>query len=169
MCNVYGISLLAECINFLTFSFHFWTLPRITRKNIIVHIVRRGFDFKLTFHDLSDPCVCQMEFCEKSTLRTCIDTGLYEDMGRAWRLFHEVVDGLVHIHEQGIIHRDLKPVNIFLDVNDQVKIGDFGLATTDIISQLGVSHSCHEVGDGGRLRSRDDRHHITARGESQLS
>ena len=34
--------------------------------------------------------------------------------------------------------------------------GDFGVVTTDIISQLGVSHSCHEVGDGGRLQSRDD-------------
>lgn len=75
----------------------------------------------------------QMEFCEKSTLRTAIDTNLFEDQERLWRLFTEVVEGLAHIHQQGMIHRDLKPVNIFLDNNDQVKIGDFGLATTNIL------------------------------------
>ncbi|KAG5306395.1 E2AK4 kinase, partial [Pseudoatta argentina] len=78
----------------------------------------------------------QMEFCEKSTLRTAIDNGLYEDEERFWRLFREIVEGLAHIHQQGMIHRDLKPVNIFLDSNDHVKIGDFGLATTNILSSL---------------------------------
>lgn len=78
----------------------------------------------------------QMEFCEKSTLRTAIDNGLYEDEERVWRLFREIVEGLAHIHQQGMIHRDLKPVNIFLDSNDHVKIGDFGLATTNILSSL---------------------------------
>lgn len=78
----------------------------------------------------------QMEFCEKSTLRTAIDNGLYEDDERVWRLFREIVEGLAHIHQQGMIHRDLKPVNIFLDSNDHVKIGDFGLATTNILSTL---------------------------------
>lgn len=74
----------------------------------------------------------QMEFCEKSTLRTAIDKGLYCEEDRLWRLFREIVEGLAHIHQQGMIHRDLKPVNIFLDVNDHVKIGDFGLATTSM-------------------------------------
>ncbi|XP_077285683.1 eukaryotic translation initiation factor 2 alpha kinase Gcn2 isoform X2 [Arctopsyche grandis] len=71
----------------------------------------------------------QMEFCEKSTLRNAIDNGLHSDPDRVWRLFREIVEGLSHIHQQGMIHRDLKPVNIFLDSNDHVKIGDFGLAT----------------------------------------
>ncbi|XP_063803267.1 eIF-2-alpha kinase GCN2 isoform X2 [Pseudophryne corroboree] len=71
----------------------------------------------------------QMEYCEKSTLRDTIDQGLYLDNNRLWRLFREMLDGLAYIHEQGMIHRDLKPVNIFLDSDDHVKIGDFGLAT----------------------------------------
>ncbi|XP_078593658.1 eIF-2-alpha kinase GCN2-like isoform X1 [Branchiostoma floridae x Branchiostoma japonicum] len=72
----------------------------------------------------------QMEYCDKSTLRNIIDAGLYTDEKRVWRLFRETLEGLAHIHEQGMIHRDLKPVNIFLDSNDHVKIGDFGLATS---------------------------------------
>ncbi|XP_066885053.1 eIF-2-alpha kinase GCN2 isoform X3 [Kogia breviceps] len=71
----------------------------------------------------------QMEYCEKSTLRDTIDQGLYRDTVRLWRLFREILDGLAYIHEKGMIHRDLKPVNIFLDSDDHVKIGDFGLAT----------------------------------------
>ena len=35
-----------------------------------------------------------------------------------------------------MIHRDLKPVNIFLDSNDHVKIGDFGLATSEILTKV---------------------------------
>ena len=46
-----------------------------------------------------------------------------------WRLFREVVQGLDYIHHQGLIHRDLKPGNVFIDSDDRVNIGDFGLAT----------------------------------------
>lgn len=52
-------------------------------------------------------------------------------------LFNCAVVGLAHIHQQGMIHRDLKPVNIFLDYNDHVKIGDFGLATTNMLAKHG--------------------------------
>jgi translation initiation factor 2-alpha kinase 4 len=35
---------------------------------------------------------------------------------------------VITIHEANMIHRDLKPENVFLDENQNVKIGDFGLA-----------------------------------------
>eukprot|EP01117_Protostelium_nocturnum_P010558 TRINITY_DN3798_c0_g1_i4.p1 TRINITY_DN3798_c0_g1~~TRINITY_DN3798_c0_g1_i4.p1 ORF type:complete len:1615 (+),score=530.73 TRINITY_DN3798_c0_g1_i4:178-5022(+) len=72
----------------------------------------------------------QMEYCTKHTLRQLIDDGILDDEER-WRLLRQMVEGLNHIHSQGIIHRDLKPSNIFLDQNGDVKIGDFGLATTE--------------------------------------
>ncbi|XP_014673320.1 PREDICTED: eukaryotic translation initiation factor 2-alpha kinase 4-like [Priapulus caudatus] len=78
----------------------------------------------------------QMEYCEKSTLRNLIDIGLDKDTDLVWRLFREIIEGLAHLHQQGMIHRDLKPVNIFLDSNNHVKIGDFGLATMEMISGL---------------------------------
>ncbi|XP_074548243.1 eIF-2-alpha kinase GCN2 [Halichoeres trimaculatus] len=88
----------------------------------------------------------QMEYCEKSTLRDTIDQGLHQDQNRLWRLFREILDGLAYIHEQGMIHRDLKPVNIFLDSQDHVKIGDFGLATDH---PANVAAGKFEVEDSG--------------------
>uniref|UniRef100_A0A8C6VKJ1 eIF-2-alpha kinase GCN2 n=1 Tax=Naja naja TaxID=35670 RepID=A0A8C6VKJ1_NAJNA len=82
----------------------------------------------------------KMEYCEKSTLRDTIDQGLYQDVNRLWRLFREILDGLAYIHEKGMIHRDLKPVNIFLDSEDHVKIGDFGLATDHPANTVKVSN-----------------------------
>ncbi|XP_055013276.1 eIF-2-alpha kinase GCN2 isoform X2 [Boleophthalmus pectinirostris] len=88
----------------------------------------------------------QMEYCEKSTLRDTIDHELYLDQTRLWRLFREILDGLAYIHEQGMIHRDLKPVNIFLDSQDHVKIGDFGLATDHPANVAAASFIADESG-----------------------
>lgn len=53
---------------------------------------------------------------------------LYTNTEECWRLFRQTLEGLSHIHNNGIIHRDLKPENIFIDVSNNVRIGDFGLA-----------------------------------------
>ncbi|XP_024898878.1 eukaryotic translation initiation factor 2-alpha kinase 1 isoform X5 [Pteropus alecto] len=60
--------------------------------------------------------------------------GPYVMASVATKIFQELVEGVFYIHNMGIVHRDLKPRNIFLHGPDQqVKIGDFGLACTDII------------------------------------
>ncbi|KAF7546777.1 hypothetical protein G7046_g9206 [Stylonectria norvegica] len=75
-----------------------------------------------------------MEYCEKRTLRDLITRGLYKHTTEIWRLFRQVLEGLAHIHGLSIVHRDLKPENVFIsssaDGVDNVKIGDFGLATS---------------------------------------
>ena len=85
-----------------------------------------------------------MEFCDKQTLRNYIDNDLYKDKTKVWRMFREILDGLLHIHTQGMIHRDLKPVNIFIDHQDHVKIGDFGLATASLSTAV-VDDEVHNI------------------------
>jgi serine/threonine protein kinase len=40
----------------------------------------------------------------------------------------QVSSALQHAHNNGIIHRDLKPGNLFLDVDGNIKLGDFSIA-----------------------------------------
>mmetsp|Transcript_24083 Transcript_24083/g.74860 ORF Transcript_24083/g.74860 Transcript_24083/m.74860 type:complete len:928 (+) Transcript_24083:55-2838(+) len=39
--------------------------------------------------------------------------------------FRQLLTGLSYVHHQGVMHRNLKPDNIFLDLQDTVKLGDF--------------------------------------------
>ncbi|GAV69857.1 Pkinase domain-containing protein/RWD domain-containing protein/HGTP_anticodon2 domain-containing protein/tRNA-synt_His domain-containing protein [Cephalotus follicularis] len=77
----------------------------------------------------------QMEFCPR-TLRQLFESYNHFDKELAWHLFHQIVEGLAHIHGQGIIHRDLTPSNIFFDSRNDIKIGDFGLAKFLKLEQL---------------------------------
>jgi translation initiation factor 2-alpha kinase 4 len=54
----------------------------------------------------------QMEYCERLTLRDMIRKGFHDRADDMWRLFRQILEGLVHIHSHGIIHRDLKPENV---------------------------------------------------------
>lgn len=72
----------------------------------------------------------QMEYC-CSTLRELIDKGeLWKSPQDIMRLLRQLLEGLAYIHGKKVIHRDLKPANIFLDSDCNIKIGDFGLATS---------------------------------------
>lgn len=49
-----------------------------------------------------------------------------EDDGR--KFFQQLVFALEYCHMHNVVHRDVKPENILLDENQNIKLGDFGLA-----------------------------------------
>nr|XP_044993724.1 interferon-induced, double-stranded RNA-activated protein kinase isoform X2 [Jaculus jaculus] len=74
----------------------------------------------------------QMEFCDKGTLEKWLENRKRGELDKALALefFEQITTGVDYIHSKGLIHRDLKPGNIFLVNEKQIKIGDFGLATS---------------------------------------
>ncbi|KAF4450856.1 PEK/GCN2 protein kinase [Fusarium austroafricanum] len=92
-----------------------------------------------------------MEYCEKRTLRDLIAKNLYEKTEEIWRLFRQILEGLAHIHGLSIVHRDLKPENIFISSGSDgiynVKIGDFGLATSGQFSVEKTNGNALETDD----------------------
>ena len=56
----------------------------------------------------------------------------------AVRIFHECARALDYAHRRGVVHRDIKPANIMLNTEDEVKIGDFGIAQRALADQTQV-------------------------------
>jgi len=43
-------------------------------------------------------------------------------------IFRQIIEALQYIHSQGIVHRDIKLDNILIDLNNNIKICDFGVS-----------------------------------------
>jgi serine/threonine protein kinase len=73
-----------------------------------------------------------LEFCSNGDLYEAIRVGkgpLETEHVRDFMM--QLVGAVEFIHAKGIYHRDIKPENIFLSQDGTMKLGDFGLATTD--------------------------------------
>ncbi|EGR32643.1 never in mitosis gene A-related kinase, putative [Ichthyophthirius multifiliis] len=76
-----------------------------------------------------------MEYCEGGDLNTllkkCKKTNDFIKEDAIWKIFTQIIFALNECHNRQknkILHRDLKPANIFLDSQNNIKLGDFGLS-----------------------------------------
>lgn len=89
-----------------------------------------------------------MEYVNGRTLADVISDGPMEPL-EVTALAVQVVDALAAAHAQGLVHRDIKPANIMVTHDGQVKVLDFGLASSVTIggdnlkslSSIGVGDS----------------------------
>ena len=74
--------------------------------------------------------IIAMEYCDGLTLEKYINEHSNKSIERKkiYNYTKQILKCLKKLHKSCIIHRDIKPGNIFIK-NDQIKIGDFGLAT----------------------------------------
>lgn len=73
-----------------------------------------------------------LEFCERGDLYEAIRMGHGPlETEHVRRFMTQLIDAVEYIHSKGIFHRDIKPENIFLTESGNMKLGDFGLATTE--------------------------------------
>lgn len=73
----------------------------------------------------------QMQLCVKKNLADWLFSRDVIDKEESFGIFYQIVSAVEYIHSNGFIHRDLKPSNIFFSLDDQIKVGDFGLAIKD--------------------------------------
>lgn len=90
----------------------------------IVHLIRAWQEDSFLY--------VQMDVAEKGSLRDLIMNMTDNNMAfpelTIWRLVHDTLQGLKHIHSYDVVHLDIKPANLLLSRNGRVMIGDFGLA-----------------------------------------
>ncbi|MCQ2818018.1 MAG: serine/threonine-protein kinase Nek [archaeon] len=72
------------------------------------------------------------EYCENGDLDAYIKKHIKEkkriNEKTIWKFFVQICLGLYHLHSKNILHRDIKSKNIFLNKNNDAKIGDLGIA-----------------------------------------
>ena len=85
-----------------------------------------------------------MEYVEGSmTLQSSCDPSSLLPISKVAAVVCKCAKALDYAHRRGVIHRDVKPTNIMVTLDDDVKIGDFGIAqrvfadTTHVLGLLG--------------------------------
>lgn len=91
--------------------------------------------FNHIIHKKSSTLYIIMEYCSggdlSKVINHCTKYSQYLDETFIWRVLYQIALALNVCHSKcasTVLHRDIKPANVFLDADNNVKLGDFGLA-----------------------------------------
>jgi eukaryotic-like serine/threonine-protein kinase len=68
------------------------------------------------------------EVMENGTVEDQVVPGIGMDVNRAAEWIRQACIGVARVHDRGLVHADIKAGNLFLDGDNNVLVGDFGLA-----------------------------------------
>ena len=93
-----------------------------------------------------------LEYCEAGDLihkMTRVVNGGAKNESESFQIWHQIIDGIGHMHERGVAHLDLKPQNVLLANEDApctIKLCDF--SHSFISSRPGALVPASQVGAG---------------------
>jgi len=85
------------------------------------------------------------KFYPKGSLDKHLNTYVGE-FPKALKAFRPLVEGVSELHKRGFVHRDIKPQNVFMDRDDHLVLGDFGLVFFTDDSYTKLSKTWDSVG-----------------------
>ncbi len=87
-----------------------------------------------------------MEFVDGIPLDRLVHKRRYLSNEAAILIFSEVCKGLKYAHDRNIIHRDIKPANVLISKEGEVKLTDFGIATSKEDQTFGLTRAGTTLG-----------------------
>jgi len=83
----------------------------------------------LTVDIIDHILIMVMEFIEGTDLEKILDKSSSLPIAKALKYFKQILSALAFAHQKSVIHRDIRPSNILINLDDDVKIADFGTST----------------------------------------
>jgi serine/threonine protein kinase len=83
----------------------------------------------LTVDIIDGLLIMVMEYIEGTDLEKILDKSSTLEIKTALKYFKQILSALAFAHQKSVIHRDIRPSNILINLDDDVKIADFGTST----------------------------------------
>lgn len=83
----------------------------------------------LTVDIIDGILIMVMEYIEGTDLEKILDKSSTLEIKTALKYFKQILSALAFAHLKSVIHRDIRPSNILINLDNEVKIADFGTST----------------------------------------